>query len=350
MQDMDEPQEVIAPESESIEPTNPARRRRGGWLIALIILIIVLVAAWFGWQWWQQQRTDMAASQQQSQQKMHALTDVRSDVGALQSQTDALSSQLAALNKQTQALDQRISASASDDDGLHQQLQGLLQRTSQLESAVAKLSQQRLSGRDASLVDDTAMLLRLGQQRYELFHDAASAAQAYALAGQTLGAVKDPAYASVRQSISNEHNALAGTHPTARVNDLATLQGLRAHWSEMPLKSLDNGADAQPRTTWQRVWNALSTLVKIDHYNAQLPDARYDPAIAHNLARLDLAQAQASLLASDMPGYRAALQLVQSDLQGHFDQGDAGVRKAESTLKQLLANAAADTTPVQVGS
>lgn len=343
MQTMDDKQVDTVPESAPNKPAKPARRGRGGWLIALLIVIILLVGAWFGWQWWQQQRAEVVASQQQSQQKMQALTAVQSDIGNVKAQIDAL-------RKQTQALGQRMNASANTDDGLTQQLQGVSQRTTQLEGAVAKLSQQRLSGRDASLVDDTAMLLRLGQQRYALFHDAAAAGQAYTLAAQTLGAVNDPAFASVRQSIASERKALAATHPQARIEDLATLQRLRADWSNLPLKSLDNGADTPPRTTWQRVWHALSTLVKIDHYNAQLPDARYDPAMARKLARLDLAQAQASLLASDMPSYRVALQLVQSDVAEHFDQGDAGVRKAQTTLKQLLAKATANTPPVPLGA
>lgn len=350
MQTMDDAQEDTAPESEPIKPAKPARRRRGGWLIALVIIIIVLVAAWFGWQWWQQQRAASAASQQHAQQNMQALTSVHADVDTLHSQLDTLESQLDKLHKQTRALGQRVSASADSDDGLRQQLQGLLQRTTQLEAAVAKLSQQRLSGRDAGLVDDTAMLLRLGQQRYELFHDAASAEKAYTLAAQTLGAVNDPAYASVGQSIASERQALADTHPQARINALARLQQMRAHWSELPLKSLDNGANTAPHTTWQRVWHALSTLVKIDHYSAQSPNARHDPAMARTLAQLDLVQAQASLLASDMPSYRAALQLLQAELQEHFEHGDAGVRKAETTLKQLLDNAAADSTPVRLGT
>ncbi|MDN5925354.1 MAG: uroporphyrinogen-III C-methyltransferase, partial [Xanthomonadales bacterium] len=303
----------------------PTRRRGGGWLIAILILIVLLVAAWFGWQWWQGQRADIAASQQQTQQKMQALVGVQSDIGALRTDVDALQAQLAAVGKDRAALDQRLSASNDANSGLRQQLQGLAQRATQLEAAVAQLAQQRVTGHDASLLDDAAMLLRLGQQRYQLFHDAAGAMQAYAEAEQTLAAVNDPAFASVRQSVASEHAALSATHPAARNDDLASLQQLRAQWSNLPLKALDNGAQAQPIGTWQRIWHALSNLVKVDHYSAQSPAASHDAALARQLARLNLAQAQAALLAADMPSYRAALQRVDADLSAHFEQGDAGV-------------------------
>ena len=61
------------------------------------------------------------------------------------------------------------------------ELLGQGERTRQLEDAVAKLAEKSLSGHDAMLLDETESLLRMGAERYTLFHDAQGAAAAYAL-------------------------------------------------------------------------------------------------------------------------------------------------------------------------
>jgi uroporphyrin-3 C-methyltransferase len=67
------------------------------------------------------------------------------------------------------------------------------------------------------------------------------------------------------------------------------------------------------------------------------------------LAALDLAQAQAALLASDSTAYAAALQRVDLGLSTQFDNSVPAVQNARSTLKQLAA-ALPNGAPVQLGA
>ena len=79
------------------------------------------------------------------------------------------------------------------------------------------------------------------------------------------------------------------------------------------------------------------------------PLAVADARFARELAALDLAQAQAALLAYDSKGYAASLQRVDAALASQFDGSAPAVRQARETLKQLASQLPANA-PVQLGA
>jgi uroporphyrin-3 C-methyltransferase len=79
------------------------------------------------------------------------------------------------------------------------------------------------------------------------------------------------------------------------------------------------------------------------------PLAVADARFARELDALDLAQAQAALLAHDREGYVAALHRVDASLASQFDESAATVQQARGTLKQLESQLPA-TAPVQLGA
>ncbi len=316
-------------------PTRPAPRPRGGGslaLAALLALIAVGASGYIGWRQWQQEQGSAA--------------DNRS-VASLQQRVATLETTLTTLDEQRSSLNQRLDDAAQVNRSLREELLGQAERTRHLEDAVAKLAEKTLSGRDGMLLDETESLLRMAGERYTLFHDAQGAAAAYALADQALAAVNDGAFSGLRQSVNAEREALARSQPASQAGALQQLVGLRGEVAELPLKPLDRHA-AEATDAWSRIRRALASVVSVQRDNGA-PLAVADARFARELAALDLAQAQAALLAYDGKGYAAALQRVDAALASQFDSHAPAVQQARETLKRLASQLPANA-PVQLGA
>ena len=333
-----------APDAVLIEPsvratraahTRPAPRPRGGGSLALAVLlalIAVSASGYIGWRQWQQEQGSAADNQ---------------SVASLQQRVATLETTLTALGDQRGSLNQRLDDAAQVNRSLREELLGQAERTRHLEDAVAKLAEKTLSGRDGMLLDETESLLRMAGERYTLFHDAQGAAAAYALADQTLAAVNDGAFTGLRQSVNAEREALAKSQPASQAGALQQLVALRGDLADLPLKPLDSHA-AEATDAWSRIRRALAGVVSVQRDDGA-PLAVADARFARELAALDLAQAQAALLAYDSKGYAAALQRVDAALASQFDGSAPAVQQARETLKQLASQLPANA-PVQLGA
>ncbi|MGN6707451.1 MAG: uroporphyrinogen-III C-methyltransferase [Rhodanobacter sp.] len=313
---------IAGPSRPSPSPSARAPQPRGGGTLAFALILSLLAlaaAAWVGWQQWQQQRGSTAD---------------RQGVAALQQRAEGIESRLGGLADQRASLDQRMDDAAAVNRSLREELLGQSERIRNLEDAVAKLAEKSLSGHDAMLLDETDSLLRMGAERYRLFHDAPAAAAAYGLADQTLAAVNDGAFSGVRQDIQAEREALLKSQPVDLSGVLQQLQALRGTIGELPLKPLDAPADAQATDAWSRIRRALGSVVSVRRDNGA-PLAVADARFARELAALDLAQAQADLLAHDGVAYAEALQRVDASLASQFDGNASSVQQARAALKKL---------------
>jgi len=316
-------------------PTRPAPRPRGGGSLALAVLLALIAVGacgYIGWRQWQQEQGSAA--------------DNRS-VASLQQRVATLETTLTTLGDQRSSLNQRLDDAAQVNRSLREELLGQAERTRHLEDAVAKLAEKTLSGRDGMLLDETESLLRMAGERYTLFHDAQGAAAAYALADQTLAAVNDGAFSGLRQSVNAEREALAKSQPASQAGALQQLVALRGDLAGLPLKPLDSHA-AEATDAWSRIRRALAGVVSVQRDDGA-PLAVADARFARELAALDLAQAQAALLAYDSKGYAAALQRVDAALASQFDGSAPAVQQARETLKQLAGQLPANA-PVQLGA
>ncbi len=328
----DEPNKPVKSAKPPREPRHP---RRGGIALAVLLALLALAAAaYVGWQQWQQQRADRASAQ---------------STAALQHRVDTLDETVQKLGAERDALSQRVSHSDDASRSLQASLNGQSERLRGLEGAVARLSQQTLSGHDVMLLDETDALLRMGGERYRLFHDAQGAAAAYAAAGQALDAVNDEAFAGIRESVKQEREALLKSRTANQQAALAQLDLLRSSVADWPLRPLDtpSSPEAAEGGFWSRIGHALASVVSIER-DSGAPLAVADARLARELAGLDLAQAQAALLAHDPDGYPSALKRVDASLAQQFDPSAPAVREARAALADLISKAQ-PVAPVALG-
>ena len=329
------PSATPAPTPRATKPAAHDAAPRGGSiaLAMLLALLALLAAVYVGWRQWQQQVGVHAA--------VLNTVDLLNRVKALEHELDGLKVGNASVS-------QRLDASDRLDRTLQAAQQAQGDRLRQLEDAVGKLSENTLSAHDATLLDEAESLLRMAKERYELFHDAQGAASACALAAQTLAAVNDGAFAGLRQTVDAERLALLASQPASQAEALARLTALRDAVPTLPLKPLDTPSDASSAGAWSRIGRALAGVVSVQRDDGA-PLAVADARFARELVALDLAQAQAALLAHDPKAYAAALRRADAGMAGQFDGSAEEVRQARATLKQL-AEAVPNNTSVRLGA
>lgn len=306
------------PYPDIVEGKAPRARRGVRLLLVALVCVLLTLLAWRVW-----------LAQQQADA-------VNTATQALSARVAGVEDALTSLQQERAGQHQRLQDADAVSRTLREQLLGLDARTRTLEDAVASLSEQHFAAADALRLDEVEMLLRMAQERYALFHDAAGALQATTLAGQVLAAVSDPAYAELAQTIEVQRQALLAVRPLARAADLATLGRLRAQTPLLPMRRDDAAPTAPPQGVLERIGAALSGLVRIQR-SAHAPLAAVSSGLAHELLLLDLAQAQSALLAWDNAGYRAALQRARTLLALRFDPAAGTVQAAAADLARLAA-------------
>jgi len=307
--------------SGAAQPRQPSARGSSLALALLLALIAVAAAGYVAWRQWQQEQGNASDSR--------AVAALQDRIGTLEGAFDSQAGERTLLR-------QRLGDADQVNRALREELLGQSERLRNLEDAVAKLSEKSLSGHDTLLLDETESLLRMAQQRYALFNDAQGAAAAYALADQSLAAVNDGAFSGLRQSIQAEREALVDRQAQTRAAALATLQRLRGGLAALPLKPADLPATAPADSAWSRVRHALASVVSVQR-DSGAPLAVADARLTRELVALDLAQAQAALLAWDDEAAGAALRRVDASLAAQFDPDAAPVQQARASLTTLLA-------------
>lgn len=310
----------------------PRQRSAGTLGLALLLaLLAILGTGYVGWRQWQMAHSD----------KVDAAS-----LMALQQRVATLESSLQAHDRARADMARQLAQISQQDQGLRAQVPALDQRVRSLEAATATLAERTRSGREPMLLDETESLLRMGMERYRLFHDAEGAQRAYALAEDTLAGIDDTTFDTVLQAIRAERAALQGSHPRGDAQVLAQLQALRGSVPTLPLAPLEP-ADHAPTGVWARIGRVFGSLVRVQRDNGG-PLALQDARFARELLALDLAEAQVALLAHDDGAYHAALQRAAASVDAQFDATAPAVRQAQAQLQQLQA--APVGPPAQLGA
>ncbi len=309
------------------------RRRRTPFVLGVLLLAAIAAAVW----WWRfaPPRADTAA-----------------EIASLRTQVDGLSHALTQLRGNADTLRARLDDGDKVDASVRQQLLGLGDRLRMAEDAVANLSDQRLTGHDALVLDEAELLLTLGVERYTLFHDVFATIAAYRLADAALAEVDDAAFSTVRQSIAGEIAALNDLRAADPRTLIASLARLRAQLPQLPLAgslAAQALAPAQPsQSLWAR-WFGTLVQVRHDEVRVQAQAATRDAALARDLIVLDLHAAQAAALARDDAGFRAALGEARTQIAAAFDTHAPQTAAALAQLDALASAPLAPAPPAVLG-
>jgi uroporphyrin-3 C-methyltransferase len=310
----------------------PQRRHALAWITAIILLGAVGYLFWRTWA--------LDAEQQRLAQ---------TDLQQVDAQIAALARGAEQARRDSETLRARFDDEGKVNQSLREQLLGLGERTRLVEDAIANLADKRLTGHDAMLLDETEMLLALGGERFALFHDPAAAIAAYRLADTTLAALDDPAFSTVRQSISAEVDALtnlAGADVGAASTALVTLRGNAA---QLPPARRD--ADTRRAGEESHWWQVFGDFVRVrTGADAAALAQRHDAALARQLYALDLRDAEAALLARDQPRFGAAIADAQAELALDFDADAGAVKAAQGALERLAKAELAPQPPALLGA
>lgn len=317
---------------ETFQPVQQeAPRQRWRALLWLLPLLAAVLAGAVLWQ--------LHLTRQDARQALSLNQEQDDRIANLQDALDSLQQERAGLS-------QRLDDTAAVNRSLREELLELRERTRTLEDALAALSENRSNGTQALRLDETEFLLRIAQERYSLFHDVHGALDAAQLANQAMAGVDAPAYAPLRSDLNAAITVLTQMDPEARATQLATLTGLRAAVWQLPLASPLPQQPAHAGVL-ARIGHALAGLVRIRRTH-EAPLAGVGSELLHEMLALDLAQAQAALLAWNEPGYQAALGNAQALLHARFDSEAENARKFRAELDTLKA---VQTAPVpQLGA
>lgn len=310
----------------------PPRRRVLVWITAIVLLGALGYLFWRTWV--------LDAEQQRLAQ---------TDMQQVDAQIAALARGAEQARRDSDALRARLDDAGKVNQSLREQLLGLGERARLVEDAIANLADKRLTGRDALLLDEAELLLALGGERFALFHDPAATIAAYRLADTTLAAIEDPAFSTVRQSISAEIDGLSNLGGADVAATAAALAKLRADAAQLPPARRDTGtADAGGESRW---WHVFGNFVRVrTGADAAAAAQRHDAALARQLYVLDLRDAEAALLARDAARYGAAIAEAQAELKLDFDAAADAVKAAHGTLERLGKAELAPPAPAQLGA
>lgn len=310
---------MTSPDSTSAPRTGSGR---GAFVFALIVLAALSFAGWRGWRAWSERDAAMRRT--------------------LAEQADALGARLDALRGEQRAQSLRLQQDEATNRVLREEVIGLGQRSALVEQTVEKLADPDRHGAQALLLDETALLLAIGQQRLQLAGDLDGARRAYALAANLLERVDDPKLLDLRQTLLQERTALdaLGADPRA-----SALQQLAAFSAALPTGDDSVAVEDAHVSWWQRL---LSRIVRVQPSDSAIATDPADRRDARAGLELELTMARVAAERRDLAAWREALDRARTWL--HRLWPDSPRRRALDARLQALRGAPLATSIPVLGS
>jgi uroporphyrin-3 C-methyltransferase len=348
------PMTETLPEPPTEEPAVEQKSASGLALLALIIAAGSLTGS--AWLWYQSTTVDSGEAEQIAADSARQ----ESRLGDLESQISGLDTRLVKVSNSDTG--SRLSGIESKLDSLQatsgeiQSLRGETAAWTRSMQAAIESSQVRLTGAEARLASLSARemdsnaeinlaevdyILRLAQERLQLFGDTRTADHALQIADQHIAAFDNPMYIGVRQEINSARAQLAQVKVPDFVVLSQDLDGIQTGLRTVPFrteKSITQDSPVEPGDGWwARVKNALSGLVTVRR-NIETEDAvpvLADQELIRQRAWLEVEMARLAAMRRDHDNYVLALGRASDTLQKWFDPGAEQTRK----LLQSLGNA-----------
>lgn len=292
----------------------PASSRSHVW-VWMVLLALAAVLGWRGWIWWRAQSAHE-----------HAVAS-----GTVE-RLDALTGRVDALRRDQRAQLQRLQQADATNRVLRDELLGIGQRAALLEASLARLADPDRHGAQALRLDETELLLMLGEQRLLIAGDLDGARRAYALASGVLEGVDDPSYLSLRQVLVQERAALdaLGTEPRA-----AALARLDAFAQQLRMQPPPAAMDTVPANApwWRRAFGGLVQVQPTDRAIAMHGSDRRQAELG---LQIELSLARAAAERRDVDGFRQAIGRADLWLTRLWPESPA-LRQQRDRLQTLAA-------------
>jgi uroporphyrin-3 C-methyltransferase len=332
----------------------PQRPRRG--LAALALILALATAGGVAWLWWQQFNAGsatlagLAAAAEREAQRVASL---ESRIGKLESRVtslgsadpsariDALAQDLNTLQDSAsgwQAFQQETSAWTRS---MQAAIEGDQARLATAEAHLAGLAARSMNSAAELNLAEIDYVLRLAQERLELFADVRTANQALAIAGQQLAAFNNPLYAGLQQDIATARLQLAEVSESDSVSIYASLDSLQSVVLTLPFKGGEASENEVPAANgmgwWERVKQSLSGLVTVrrDTEIANTIPVIADQDLIRQHAWLELEIARLAVLRRDQLSWTAALNRFAAALAHWFEPGSPAARDALARVAKL---------------
>ena len=311
-------------QSDKPAAANGGERRRKGrsWLTSLLLFILLAAVA------------TVAG---------YFIFDISKGRKANEAQLKSLADRLDMLQQSHDDLSAGIRRLAGRQDGIDDQLTGILHNLSSL--------RRQESGDVGWQLAEAGYLFRIASLRLALAGDAETAQAILLSADASLREIPDPALIPVREQLIADINRLksaAGTDFTGLALALGDLAGqadrlpLNLSGSVVQPPPVDNPAGTENR--WRGlalgIWKELKSLVVISRTESNsvallAPRERF---FLHRNLRLQLEAARLALLVRDENQFRASVNAGMDWLTEFFDTGDARVRNAVEILERAAAS------------
>lgn len=302
-------------------PVPAPARRSYAWAWLLLVLALAGAGA-YGWMWWQA-RNDRAR-------------EAAADAGQ---RLEAVESRIDAIRRDQRAQLQRLQQADATNRVLRDELLGIGQRAALIEDTVSRLADPDLHGAQALRLDETELLLSLGEQRLVIAGDLEGARRAYALAGHVLDGIDDPAYLSLRQTLQQERAGLDALGIEPRVRAMAELDALAQSITTAPVEPVVDTAIDAP--WWRR---AFANLVDVRPSDRAVAVQPADRIAAANGLQLEISLARAAAERRDEANFRAALQRADAWMTRLWPESPT-LREQRARLHAIAARPLSLTLP-----
>jgi uroporphyrin-3 C-methyltransferase len=320
---------------------------RGGNPLAVLALLVSFAAvAASGWLWWQQQKAtpEQGAQQQaleelrQSQRSLEqSVMELRSELETSEPAIDIAEFsrqgvRLGALEERTATLHDQAAQGEAGLSAVQGGLRSLEQRLSATESgllSVAAASQNSSVELDVAEID---FLLRVANERLQLFADVEAADQALQAADVLTEALNDPMFLAVRQRIAEARQALAEVPYIDVIDVSARLGAMQKQVPDLPFSD-EAVQRAEPEVVeetgwWASLKRSLSSLVTV---RRRAPDEQAmlsldDKDYLRQGLWLQLESARLALMRHDAGIYVGSLDRIGTTVEQFFNVGSPAVQ------------------------
>jgi len=321
------------------------------------LLLAAAALAGTGWMWWQGQ----AASGEARDLVIAEVARLQANDSELDLKISGLHDRLESVSSlgggELQALQQRIDDDRAQLARIEQSISEQLQRSGSVQAATeamhgrllaAEAALARVAARDLDAgseldLSEVEYLLRLAEERLQLFGDPEAAERALAIAETHLAAFDNPSLVGVRREVAAAREALAAANLPDYVALADELDALQASIPGLPFRGEATTAQAPATATdagwWEKLKSALGSLVTIrrSEQEADATISLEDKDYVRQRLWLQVEIAHLSLMRRDGQAFRNALERAAATVSGWFDATDAQVQAAQASIARLAA-------------